>query len=230
VDSFEIAYYLSRQQLLLLLSLIDGRPVAGLPPIKELEDWQKVSLSLVEDGRLRCENGKLVMDAGLSELLLTMKNAKSVYTIYGNGTEPGVMTVYPGEPPALLEFLPDGKVRLCGPELGELGQQVSSRLLPEYPMPGALLVSLPEDELLEECLHRWETRDVSLTDPPFFWLQIPEVRGVLEHWMPEEHTRYIWIEDQAAGIILTQDVNGVQAALDTVHLRQKLLRELGWEA
>ncbi len=97
-------------------------------------------------------------------------------------------------------------------------------------MPEALLVSLPEDELLGECVRRWETRNISLADSPLLWLQIPEVCGVLERWTPETRTRWVWVEDQAAGLILNQDANRTRAALDTASQRRLLLRELGWEA
>lgn len=229
MDNFDFAYYLSPQQLLLLLSLIDRRPVAGLPPVEEKEDWQKVSMSLIEDGRLRCEGGQLVMDAGLSELLLTMKGAECVYMLYGNGQEPDVLALYPGMRPALMEFLPDGKNRLRGVAAAEIGQLVLSRLVPDYPVPEALLTSLPEDAILRECLRRWEAKDISLRDPPSLWLQVPEVRGVLERWTPEARVRWIWIEDKAAGLILCQDLDGARAALDTASQRRSLLRKLGLE-
>jgi len=229
VDSFEFAYFLSRQQLLLLLSLIDQRPVAGLPPVEEKESWQKVSLSLVEDGRLRCEDGRLVMDAGLSELLLAMKDADCVCMLYGNRPQPSAMALYPGRPPVLLEFLPDGKDRLHGTEAAEIERLISTVLMPEYPAPEALLVSLEENEILRECLRRWEARDISIEDPPALWMQIPEVRGVLERWTPEARVRWIWVEDEAAGLILCQDSDGVRAALDTASRRELLLGKLRWE-
>ena len=93
MENFEITYYLSGQQLLLLLSLIDQRPVAGLPPVEAPEDWQKISLSLFEEGRLYFENGQCAMDQELSALLLTMKDAEQICAIYGKRPSPSAQIV-----------------------------------------------------------------------------------------------------------------------------------------
>lgn len=226
MNEFKISYYLDLRQLLLLLSLIDQRPVIGLPQIDRPEDWQPTALSLLRDERLRCENGQLVMDRELSAPLLAMKNAERVCALYGKQPEPGARILYRGKRQAMLELLPGDHVRLSQVETEEVRELLEAALSRCRPMPEALLVSLPEDEIIQESLKRWEARALSLTEPPARWLELEEVPCVLEC----RETRWIWIEDPAAGLILQQDQDGTRAELDTASRRQALLRELGLEA
>lgn len=230
MDEFEIAYYLDRQQLLFLLSLIDRRPVIGLPPVEETEDWQKVSLTLLRDERLYYQDGRLVMDKNLGVLLLAMKDAQQVCAIYGKYPEPVSNVLYCGKRPVLLELLPDGKLRLRQAKEAELKQLLTEALMPASPMPEALLETLPWDETLRACLAEWERRDIPLTAPVSPWVQMKEVRGVLDCRMPDGLVRWIWIDDTAAGLIVRQDEHGTGSALDTASQRQTLLRELRLEA
>lgn len=226
MDEFEIAYYLDRRQLLLLLSLIDQRPVAGLPPVEEPEDWRTVSLSLLEDGRLRCEDGRLVMEEELGGLLLDMKDAGQVWAVYDRRSWGRVL--YQGGRTALLELLPGGKDRLRRAGEGELRQLLEDALTPSSPMPDALLVSLPEDRLLLDCLAGWES--ISPAEGPEHWLALEKVRAVVERRGTEGLTRWIRIEDDAASLLLRQDGGGIRAELDTASRRRRLPEELGWEA
>lgn len=230
MDEFEIAYYLESRQLLLLLSLIDRRPVAGLPSIEEPEDWGSVALSLLQDKRLRCEGRNLVMDETLSGLLVTMKAAKQICVIYGCNPIPSGNTLYVDDQLVLLEFLPDGKLRLHRAGKKEVRELMGELLMRSAPMPEALLVSLEEDAALGACLRRWEQRAPSLEGSPALWRQFGEVHGVLECQTAETRIRWGWIEDVETGVILRQDKNGVHAALDTDSQRRSVLRELGMEA
>lgn len=227
METFEIAYYLSGQQLLLLLSLIDQRPVAGLPPIAEPEDWRETSLSLLRDRRLRYEDGRLVMDGDLGGLLLDLKNAERIYALYGGS--PAVRVAYAGEGSVLLELLPEGNCRLRRLEAAELRQLVGE-LAPVRPMPEALEDSLPDDAALRERLSRWEEDAVPPEASPALWQRLEEVRGILEYQLSGERIRWIWVEDGMAGLLLRQDRRGTRAELDTASRRQSLLRELGLEA
>lgn len=230
MKEFEISYYLDRRQLLLLLSLIDQRPVAGIPPVGEPEDWKSVSLSLLEDGRLRYENGRLVMEEGLAGLLLTMKDAERVYAIHGKRPEPLNCVMYQGGPPAFLELLGDGRVRLSQTDVSRFTELAGAALMPGSPMPEALLTVLPDDELLQECLTRWRAVQVSPEDAFIRWMELEEVRGVLECLSPEACTRLIWVEDVAATLLAVQSREETQVELDTASRRRSLLREMGLEA
>lgn len=230
MDGFEIAYYLNGPQLLLLLSLIDQRPVAGLPSIDEPENWQSVSLSLLQDRRLRFENGQLVMDEDISDLLLAIKNAERIYAVCRKRPEPSVQVLYEGEKTAILELLPDKKTRLRRGEDNALGRLTEELLMPLRPMPDELMDALPDDEIIKGCLDRWTSRRLSPEGDFSLWIQAEEARGVLECLTPETRTRWIWIEDPAASLILRQDQTNTQAMLDTVSQRKSLLRELGLEA
>lgn len=230
MDGFEIAYYLEGRQLLLLLSLIDQRPVAGLPPIEEPEDWGPVALSLLQDRRFRCEGQNLVMDETLSGLLLEMKTAKRICVIYGCGPVPSCGTLYIGGRFVLLEFLPDGKYRLRRTEKTEVRELMEELLMRSAPMPEALEVSLADDAALGACLRRWERRAPGLEETPALWRQFDEVRGVLEYQTSGTKTRWVWIEDVESGVLLCQDQSGAHAKLDTDSQRRFVLRELGMEA
>lgn len=230
MDEFEIAYYLTGQQLLLLLSLIDQRPVAGLPRVREPEDWKPVALSLLQEGWLRCEGGQLVMDEGLSGLLLTMKEAAGFCAAYGKRPVPTSQVLYAGRRPALVQLLPEGKCRLYRMETGAFRQLAEERLAPYSPMPEELLVTLPDDPELQACLKRWEEQEITLEDPPELWYRLSEVSGVLEYRTPETHIRWIWVEETASGLLLCQDRNGIHGELDTASRRQALLEGLGLEA
>lgn len=229
MDQFEIAYYLDGQQMLLLLSLIDQTPVAGLPRIAEPEDWRKVALSLLQEGRLRCEDGQLVMDEGLSDLLITMKESTGIYAVHTKRLAPASQVLYEGERPVLVQFLPDGKYRLRQMKMWEFRQMLEERLAPHSPMPETLMETLPDDPALQECLARWKGQKITLEDSPGLWYRFSEVCGILEHQTPETQTRWIWVEDIAADLVLRQERNGIHAELDTASQRRSLLRELGLE-
>lgn len=229
MENFEITYYLSGQQLLLLLSLIDQRPVAGLPPVEAPEDWQKISLSLFEEGRLYFENGQCAMDQELSALLLTMKDAEQICAIYGKRPSPSVQLIYQGKQLTLLELLSDGKNRLRRIEPAEAGQMLMEILMPAYPMPEALLDSLTENQIISSSLSRWESQSASLVDSVPLWMQIPEVVGVLDRWSQGIQTRWIWIEDMDASLVLFQAQGETRSILDTASYRRALLRELRLE-
>lgn len=229
MDELEFAYYLDGQQLLLLLSLIDQRPVVGLPEIGKPENWRQVSLPLLQNGWLSYEGGQLVMDARHSAPLLAMKDAARIYAIYGKRPLTVNLVLYDGAQPALLEFMPDGKFRLHLTEEETLRRIVGEVLICAPPMPEELTLSLPDDVLLRECLEKWRTQGISFTDTPGRWLQLEEVRGVLEIQTPETQTRWIWIEEDAADIVVRQDRNGIWAWLDTVSQRKRMMRELELE-
>jgi hypothetical protein len=229
VNEFEISYYLNQQQLLLLLSLIDQRPVAGLPSIEIPDNWQSVAMALLQDERLHFENENLLMDKSLAKLLMVMKDAELVYVIYSKQPGPGSYVMYAGESPTLLELLPDGKVRLRHSTIDEFKELMETILIPYHPMPEALLISFSDDEVLKECFARWQTFQISFLDSPSLWTQMEEVRGILEYHAPESQTRWIWVDDAAAGLILRQDQSGTRAELDTVSHRKSLLRELRLE-
>lgn len=230
MEVFELAYYLDGPQLRLLLSLIDGRAVMGVPPVEEPESWQAVSLSLLEAGRLRCHGERLVMDQELSGLLLGIKDASRVYMVFGKRPDPFALTLYGGRPPVLLEHLPERRVRLSQAEADALPRLTEDCLFPSSPMPEALLASLPDDPALQACLAAWEGQAVLLEDPPARWMDLPQVRGVIDRWTPEGHSRWIWAEDALAGAVLRQDRDGIHAALDTPSRRRELAAELEWEA
>lgn len=230
MDGFEFAYYLNRRQLLLLLSLIDRRPVAGLPPVEQPTDWREVSLSLLEDGRLLYRDGQLVMNEKISGLLLAIKDARRVCTVHTKGPDLLMQTFYEGERNVLLELLPGGDCRLCSSENGALRHLVQERLFLPNPLPEALLSSLSEDETLQSCLDRWKHREISLEDSSILWLQAEETRGVLDCLTSEYRDRWIWVEDHFTGLILHQDKDGIHAEPDTASRRQAIARELDWEA
>ena len=228
MDEFEFAYYLNNRQLLLLLSLVDQRPVAGLPPVEEPVDWPAVSLSLLEDGRLFYRDGQLVMGGELSALLLAVKAARRVRTLHGKGTNP--LTFYEGGRTVMLELLPGGSCRLGEVENSEPRRLTQERLFSRNPLPEALLDTLPEDEDLRARLVRWAHMGLSLEAPPGAWLGLEEVRGVVDLLAPERRDRWIWVEDAFTGLILHQDRDGTRVELDTPSRRRTLARELDWEA
>ena len=230
MSEFEISYYLDRRQLLLLLSLIDQRPVAGLPSAGEPGDWKSVSLSLLEDGRLRYEGGRLVMEEGLGGLLLTVKEAERVYAVHGRRPEPPRRVMYDGKRPALLEFLENGEVRLSRTDASEFMELASVVLMPASPMPEALPASLPDGGPLGECLARWRDAPVSPEESSLRWMEFEEVRGVLECLLPGTWARLVWVEDAAGALLVVQDREGTRAELDTASRRRSLLRRMGLEA
>ncbi|MCI9332985.1 MAG: hypothetical protein HFG05_12600 [Oscillibacter sp.] len=229
MNEFEIAYYLSLQQLLLLLSLIDQRPVVGLPSIETPDNWQRVAMALLQDERFRFENENLLMDKNLAKLLMVMKDAEDIYAIQSKQPGPGTYVMYAGKSPVLLEILPGRRVRLRQTITAEFKELIEALLMPCCPMPEALLTSFPDDKNLKECFARWQTPQISFSDSPSRWNQIKEARGVLEYHTLRIHTRWIWVDDTAAGLMLRQDQNGTRAELDTVSHRKALLKELRLE-
>lgn len=229
MDEFEIAYYLDGQQLLLLLSLIDQKPVVGLPRIEEPENWQSVSLSLLQSGWLRYEADQLRMNKELSELLLIMKAADKILAAYLKASAFTSRIFCAGDQLVSLEFLPNKKYRLRQEKKSELRRRVESLLMSSSPMPETLLDTLSDDVFLRPCLDYWEGQPLSLEDVVALWLQFDEVRGVLECQTLKEKIRWIWIKDRIADVVLRQDLAETRAVLDTVSQQKLLLRELGLE-
>lgn len=229
MNEFEIAYYLTLQQLLLLLSLIDQRPVVGLPSIETPSNWQGVAMALLQDERLRFENENLLMDKNLAKLLMVMKDAEDIYAIQSKQPGPGTYVMYAGKNSALLEILPGKKVRLRQSITAEFKELIETLLMPCCPMPEALLTSFPDDENLKKCFARWQTPQISFSDSPSRWIRVKEARGVLGYHALGTQTRWIWVDDTVAGLILRQDQNGTRVELDTVSHRKALLQELRLE-
>lgn len=224
----DFAYYLDSRQLLLLLSLIDQRPVYGLPAAGggTVQDWQEVALSLLLQERLRYQGGNLVMDPRLGKLLLVMKDAEQALALYGKGDDGAFEVIYTGAETVCAEFFPDGGCRLgTGPALS-VGDLAEAGLLPRYPAPEAL----EPGEGLKERLAWWEARDISMDDPPARWSAQEGVCGVAERLDRRGgRVRWIWAEDSLAGLLLRQDRQGIRAQLDTQSCRRLLAREWGME-
>ena len=169
------------------------------------------------------------MDQELSALLLTMKDAEQICAIYGKRPSPSVQLIYQGKQLTLLELLSDGKNRLRRIEPAEAGQMLMEILMPAYPMPETLLDSLTENQIISSSLSRWESQSASLVDSVPLWMQIPEVVGVLDRWSQGIQTRWIWIEDMDASLVLFQAQGETRSILDTASYRRALLRELRLE-
>lgn len=229
MDEFEIAYYLEGQQLLLLLSLIDQKPITGLPQIESPKDWGQIALSLLQDARLRCEQDELVMDEALGRLLLDMKAAQCVYAIYSERPVTAGQVLYTGKRSVLLEFMPDGKYRLHQTDTGALRRLLETFPFAKGPVPKVLADTLPDNPAMKERLSDWESQAVTWVDSPMRWLQIGGVRCVLDCQTPELQARWIWLEDELTDIVLKQDKQVLRAQLDTDCQRILLLQELGLE-
>ena len=76
----EYAFFLDELKFLFLLSMLDSRPVVGIPMPDAAqippETWNQVVLSLVQENRLQyVEHGGLSIHPQLSRLLCCMKDA-----------------------------------------------------------------------------------------------------------------------------------------------------------
>lgn len=232
MSEFDFAYYLDQRQLLLLLSLIDQRPVCGIPSagVGNHQDWQAVALSLLTDRRLHYQDGDLVMDPQLGRLLLAMKEAKYALAPHGRKVKEFFRILYMGTIVVYAEFFPDGGCRLGRGPMPSLSSLAGAGVLPRYPAPEALAVRLEENKSLQELLSRWETQEISIDDPPARWEEKAHVCGLVERLFPQGgRDRWIWVEDPLAGLVLHQDRNGIQAQFDTQSCRQSLAHTWGME-
>ena len=95
MKSVERAYYLTGRQLLLLLSLIDDRPVRGFAPTEtagtDSNTWKQTALSLTQEGLLVYGPGGAVIDARLEPLLRAMKDSARVLALYSRERMPQIL-------------------------------------------------------------------------------------------------------------------------------------------
>lgn len=225
MDEWEIAFYLEPQQLLLLLSLVDERPVAGVPEPAADTDWQAAALSLFREGRLHTEDGQLVADRALAPLLHAMKDAARVYAVCGRTPEPFQALFYLDPRPVRLDILPEkGQCRLCGTRAAALAETLSAALPP--PVPASVS---PQEAAVRACCARWE--GLSPEEIARRWQDGEAVRCVLERRAPRAgQMRWLWVAEEPAGIALCQTQKGISACLDTEASRQTLFKGLQGEA
>lgn len=235
MDELEYAYYLDEWQLLFLLSLIDQRPVAGIfrnaPKTLERGEWQRVALSLLQDRRLYYEGTQLSMEKGLAALLMAMKNAQRVLSVYSKKGACLVRLIYSGKSTAVVEILEGGGFRLHGAERPVLQWLSAEGILPARMEPEELLSTLDANDALRAQMSRWEAQGIPWDAPAIHWGGLPEVQCVIECVVEQERKeRWIWVDDPLAGLVLHQERRGIHADLDTESRRRQLIREWGLEA
>ena len=229
MKSVERAYYLTGHQLLLLLSLVDDRPLKGFLPAgmadADVNAWKQTALSLVQGGLLVYGQSAPVIDAQLETLLRAMKDSPRQIALYCKERMPKIL--YSG---ASLTLMQEGGYRLSTQEPLSLQLLNEELLLPESFAEGEIAAVLEtEDDETRALCEYWQENAPMPDRSVVEWLTLPQMRCAADVGHPDGSvSRWAWIDDPEAGLLLLRrTMNDCRVYLDTAQRREMLLRE--WE-
>lgn len=223
----ETAYLLTGEELLLLLSLVDQRPVVAfaLPDATRVPagQWAQVAVELHRKGLVDYTGAGTVPAAPVAELLTAMKEAGTVCLALSRDADYKAQVLYRcGEQSVLLqgnywpgyrlqawEQTPDCWLDTC------LG--LPERIPDGHP-------ALPESQLPDDldglpC--------PALTDPPVSWGQWEQARTIMDVYENGRlEQRLVWWQGEAGGVILCQARSDTHVFLDCRLARDALNRHL----
>lgn len=225
MEEVEQAYFVDRPQLLLLLSLLDERSVAGFPldvPNASPEMWKQVALSLLREKRLIYEANRLTVAPAWRAWLQTMKDASEILALYSKRETLSAVLIYRGTPSVAVAEHGTSEYRVW---------QLDSLDMDDF----AELTALPEAPETEssglEIAHRMKTiaeEAVSPTEPMFVWGERQNVRVVAERYRPDgtRISRWVWLDDPQCGLAaLRQDDADCTVLPDSRKRRETFLLE-----
>lgn len=223
----ETVYLLTGEELLLLLSLVDQRPVVAfaLPDSSRIpaEHWVQLAVDLHRKGIINYTGTGIVPAAPIEELLTTMKDADTVclalsrdadyktQALYRSGKQNVLLqgNYWPGYRLQFWEDTPDCWINTClglPKRIPERGPDVAE----------SRLVSDLEDF---HC--------PSLTEPPAGWGQWDQARVIVDIYQNGQlEQRLVWWQDSAGGTILCQSRFDTRLLLDCRLTRDALNRHL----
>ena len=225
----ETAYLLTGEELLLLLSLVDQRPVVAfaLPYASRVPAgrWAEVAVELHRKGLVDYTDAGAVPAAPVAELLTAMKDASTAclalsrdahcktQALYRSGGQSVLLqgNYWPGYRLQVWDQPPDGWLESC---LG-LAERIpdGDPALPESQLPDDL-AGLP-------C--------PALTDPPSGWGRWEQARVIVDTYQHGQlEQRLVWWQGEAGNTILCQTGSGTRLLLDCRFARDALNRHL-WE-
>ena len=221
----EYAFFLDELQFLFLLSMLDSRPVVGIPMPDAAqippETWNQVVLSLVQENRLQyVEHGGLSIHPQLSRLLCCMKDAGTTAVFYVQDV-PQAHLLYFGHE-GVVNVRPHGQTeyRLCQIDAAAWLEEVLPRRVPtaeEFPVEG--------DAMLAEVFAEKVQQALPLEAPPSAWGKTAAAVADIYHQTEGAVCRWIWPDNPMCTIALKQDAAHCEAAADTQQLRAAFLRE-----
>lgn len=225
------AYFLDDYQLLLLLSLVDGKPIVGFSLEEEkeisLSVWQQTIFSLMKSGYLYCGK-EISISPELIPLLKTMKIASWVALVYSKSAMFPVKLLYPGDTMVVVERsgLRTCRLRRYQHQLSEmwLNDELS---LPVCGLSEEETIDLEQtDEDILQCLEKWKRQVIPLEASALEWDSIPEMRVILEFCNENAQTvcRWVWLEDSLCWLVIRQTEKTCSVNIETKEQRQKLLK------
>lgn len=221
----EHAYLLQDCQLMLLLSLVDERPVAmftaqTIEPLTDAQ-WKQTVLLLHSAGLLEYGVDGVEVSKPLRELLCAMKAPRAIYTAVGKKASSALQTLYSGSRCVLLETSEQGAHRLRELECTAAEWLQNSLGLPS-PMATPDRNMRPED-----FLPRAEVFP-PLCTPETSWLHHSDIAAVLTRYGPDGSVqlRRIWYTKQRPAVILLQTHEGADTEFDTEEIRKRIAAEI----
>lgn len=223
----ERVYLIDRLQLLLMLSLLDDRPVDGfsIGDVSQIHPdvWKQVALSLLLEGRLVNIGGRLAVAPEWETLLLSLKDARRILAIH---TAQGkAKLVYFGNSVAVTEVR--GKTEYCIRQIDCVSVQW---LTDEAGLPLRMVESSDAERMRKNdkelsCSLKTleENTDFSLETPVSAW----KGQTVLDLYRHHHGlcNRWVWLENSICTFVLRQDRNGRAAMVDTWEQREVVLAE-----
>lgn len=237
MEEFEHAYFMDKFQLILLLSLMDARPVVGFPigsiaSQADGNDWKQVALSLVSGGRMSYQGGRPVIEPELRELLEGVKGARQILALYSRREHAPAETVYLGAQTI--------SIAICGPleyRVRRLDGLSADWLAEEEILPGRVLDASDAAFLCgpgqdtAQRLAGLEQAALPLDQPPVSWSREAGICAVMDLHRQDGAllSRWVWLDDPIGMAVLRQDAEGCKAELDTKELREQFVQECRME-
>ena len=215
MDRLEHAYLLQDDELFLLLSLLDERPVmmfsAGTPD-RPRSHWERTAVALQSAGLLSSGPAGMEISPEQGRLLAGMKQAKQIWTILQPGQAGSLRTLYGGRPGVLLETGCKGGRRLSA-------------------LPVPVTDWCREEEILPELLAEQEPPEpappavwLPFSAPETAWLTRTEAVAVVTEYTPQgtRSHRWVWPGGFRTGTVVHQTVAGTCAERDTEEERRNI--------
>lgn len=223
----ETAYLLTGEELLLLLSLVDQRPVVAfaLPDATRVPAgrWAQVAVELHRKGLVDYTGAGTVPAAPVAELLIAMKEAGTVCLALSRDAHCKTQALYRGRKQSVLlqgNYWPGYRLQVwdqppdCWLE--------SCLGLPERIPDGDL--ALPESHLPDDLA---DLPYPALIDPPSRWGQWEQARVIVDIYQNGRlEQRLLWWQEEAGSVILCQDRSDTHLFLDCRLARDTLNRHL----
>lgn len=219
----EVIYLLTGEELLLLLSLVDQRPVVAfaLPDSAQIptERWTQVAVDLYRKGLVNYTDAGMLPAAPVSELLVAMKDAGIVCLALSRNADCKMQALYWSEEQSVLlqgnhwpgyrlqvwESMPDSWLGTC------LG--LPERIPDHAP-------DLSESQLAADLVGR---SCPTLTDPPASWGCWEQARVIVDIYRRGQlERRWVWWQGTAVCTVLCQTESGTHLLPDCQSTRNML--------